>query len=82
MVQRRSRPYTLREADLGLVQLCRLLLGTVVWQLDARLEHDWYWPQLVAGDHRHLSFAAHQLGGHVIQLALRQRLSHRLSSRG
>lgn len=62
-----------------MVELRDLLLGLEFRQLDAGLGDGWHWLELVASHPNHLPLAIHQLHRHVLQLALRKRLPHRIS---
>lgn len=59
-----------------MVELRDLLLGLEFRQLDAGLGDGGHWLELVASHPHHLPLAIHQLHRHVLQLAVRKRVSH------
>lgn len=65
-----------------MVELCDLLLGPLIRQLDAGSADGWHRTQLVAGYPHDLLVAGHKLARNVLQLEMRFRLSHRVPYRG
>jgi hypothetical protein len=55
---------------MAMVQLRRLLLGSVVRELDTGRNNGRDWVELVAGNSHDLPFSAHQFNCHVLQLKM------------
>lgn len=76
MVERRSGSYAAREANLEMVQLCSLLLGALVRQLDPGIDYGWNRSELVAGHLDYLYLSIDKLNRDVLQFEVRFRIPH------